>query len=306
MTRLRSRSSLIGRWKDRVDVHLEQLGELRPLPFGGLGVPVLDVPVTVAPDTDLDPGIHLRQAAFDPSELEFHVRLHREPDSTVEHNTLSTVFCCGAQGVAAQHVSGYFRHRMTYGERFRALRERSKRTSAEIARDLGATYANSIYGIEKSWRAPSVPTIAKHAIALQCQPWELLEGVETEHDLLRAIGTLPRHQRETALITLLANIASTKRGSARASGLERTPADSMDTRRASDLPDHRARDTTQREKEAMHAPSRVLEGKSSVPSEQAYVDKLRTEKRRQLVKGQSDLPRRVKPSARKRHRSGGR
>lgn len=81
---------------------------------------------------------------------------------------------------------------MTYGERFKALRHKHwKGKLLELAQRLGSGYPSSVTNIERSWRVPNVTTIAKHAHALGVSPWELLDGVETEYDVIRKLAQLP-------------------------------------------------------------------------------------------------------------------
>lgn len=76
-----------------------------------------------------------------------------------------------------------------YGQRFRELRkERWPGTVLELAHELEYTHPGSVYTIERSWRVPMLTTIDKHAAALGCAPWELLQKVETEYDLTLALA----------------------------------------------------------------------------------------------------------------------
>lgn len=79
-----------------------------------------------------------------------------------------------------------------YGARFKQIRkERWKGTVLQLAKKLGTDYPTSIYNIERAWRVPQLRTIQKHATALGCDPWELLQDVDTEYDRARALATLP-------------------------------------------------------------------------------------------------------------------
>lgn len=83
---------------------------------------------------------------------------------------------------------------MTYGERFRHIRLRIATNDDRVialARKLGKGYPSTVYNIEARWRPPNLKTIEKHAVALGCEPWDLLEGVETEYDLAKQIGKIP-------------------------------------------------------------------------------------------------------------------
>lgn len=98
--------------------------------------------------------------------------------------------------------------RKTYGQRFREIRRAKtgddKQTVVEIAQKLGRGYTSTVYNIERMWRVPNLPTLARHAEALGCQPWELLEGVVTEYDLIRELATLPPAQAAAEWRQLLA------------------------------------------------------------------------------------------------------
>lgn len=101
-----------------------------------------------------------------------------------------------------------------YGKRFRQLRKaRWKGTVLGLAKALGSEYPPTIYNIEKDWRVPSLTTLAKHASALGCQPWELLENVETDADRVRALARLPKLEAQRAWQALLDRYElSTRRG----------------------------------------------------------------------------------------------
>lgn len=82
---------------------------------------------------------------------------------------------------------------MTYGERFKELRAQLwDGTLMELAKRGGAGYLATIYNIERMWRVPTLPTIAKHAAMLGCEPWELLKNVDTEYDLARNLNKVTR------------------------------------------------------------------------------------------------------------------
>jgi transcriptional regulator with XRE-family HTH domain len=81
---------------------------------------------------------------------------------------------------------------LDYGARFKQIRKaRWNGTVLQLAKKLGTDYPSSIYHIERAWRVPQLRTIQKHATALGCDPWELLQDVETEYDRARALATLP-------------------------------------------------------------------------------------------------------------------
>lgn len=101
-----------------------------------------------------------------------------------------------------------------YGARFKQLRKtRWTGTVLALAKALDSDYATTVYNIEKDWRVPTLPTLGKHAKALGCQPWELLENVETEVDRVRALAHQPKADAWKGWLTLLARYeGSTRRG----------------------------------------------------------------------------------------------
>lgn len=101
-----------------------------------------------------------------------------------------------------------------YGQRFKQLRQdRWKDTVLALAKRMGSNYPATIYNIEKDWRVPSLITLDKHAHALGCQPWDLLENVETDADRVRALARLPKPEATKAWQALLDRYAvSTRRG----------------------------------------------------------------------------------------------
>lgn len=103
---------------------------------------------------------------------------------------------------------------VNYGARFKQLRKaRWTGTVLALAQKLGSEYAATIYNIEKDWRVPTLPTLGKHATALGCLPWELLENVETETDRVRALARLPKAEALRAWTALLERYdTSTSRG----------------------------------------------------------------------------------------------
>lgn len=93
---------------------------------------------------------------------------------------------------------------MTYGERFRYYRHKFwKGRLLELAQRLGSGYPSSVTNIERTWRVPNLPTLGKHAAALGCDPWDLLEGVETEYDSVRSLARLPAKTAEAKFQELL-------------------------------------------------------------------------------------------------------
>lgn len=113
---------------------------------------------------------------------------------------------------------------VTYGERFRQLRLRQgsgdEARVLDLALKLGKGYPSSVYNIEQRWRPPNLRTIEAHARALGCQPWELLEDVETEYDLARALSRLPARQALERWRDLVARTNERRPKKARAPGGE--------------------------------------------------------------------------------------
>jgi transcriptional regulator with XRE-family HTH domain len=102
-----------------------------------------------------------------------------------------------------------------YGRRFRELRkQRWRGTVLELAKRLGSPYPTTVYNIEREWRVPGLTTLEKHAAAIGCQPWELLEKVDTEFDRVRALERLAPEQALHEWRELLKRYRlSTRRGS---------------------------------------------------------------------------------------------
>lgn len=104
---------------------------------------------------------------------------------------------------------------VTYGERFRQLRHRLFKPPLrviDLARRLGKDHPQVIYGIEARWRVPNLDTIQEHAAALGVDPWELLEGVETEYDRARALNKLKPAEAKSAWTLLMRDYEASKRG----------------------------------------------------------------------------------------------
>lgn len=73
----------------------------------------------------------------------------------------------------------------TVGENFKRIREGKKITQESICEALKYQRPSNVSLLETSTRLPKPSTIKKMAAALGCEPWELLENVETPHDALR-------------------------------------------------------------------------------------------------------------------------
>lgn len=80
-----------------------------------------------------------------------------------------------------------------FGENVKRLRKRAGLTQEELAHRLGLARPGPVSLLEgkRKGKLPKPVTIRKWAKALGVEPWELLEGVETEYDRLR-IGSPSR------------------------------------------------------------------------------------------------------------------
>ncbi len=86
-------------------------------------------------------------------------------------------------------------------------------TVLSLAQRLGSAYPTTIYNIERTWQVPNLPVLGKHAAALGCHPWELLDGVETEYDMVRSFAKFPYEQAMREWHALLSRYAArTARG----------------------------------------------------------------------------------------------
>lgn len=80
-----------------------------------------------------------------------------------------------------------------YGDRFRELRERAglSQEQAAVELKLKKPRGSSVSNIElRSTHPPAPRTLERHAAALRCQPWELLAGVASKIDRMRAPSAL--------------------------------------------------------------------------------------------------------------------
>lgn len=81
----------------------------------------------------------------------------------------------------------------TYGQRFQIVRmgkdwapgKKPRLTQRKVAEALGYVLPAPVSPLEKLKRLPKPQTIQEHAVALKCEPWELLLGVPTVYDELR-------------------------------------------------------------------------------------------------------------------------
>ena len=97
--------------------------------------------------------------------------------------------------IAESVVSAYPVPVASFGENLRALRERAHMTQEDVMRALGLKRSAPV-SLMEAMRGSKVPrprTIEKVAVAVKAEPWELLEGVETELDQLRNRRDLLRH-----------------------------------------------------------------------------------------------------------------
>lgn len=85
----------------------------------------------------------------------------------------------------------------------------------------GKGYPATVYNIERQWRVPMLLTIAKHAKALGCAPWELLHDVDTEYDRVKALALLPPEQAVTKWESLVAKYRKTTVRGSRGKGKPR-------------------------------------------------------------------------------------
>lgn len=73
-----------------------------------------------------------------------------------------------------------------YWENFRDVREAKGLSQELVAERLGITRQGNLPTRElHDKRTPKPATIKRHAAALECQTWQLLDGVETVYDQLR-------------------------------------------------------------------------------------------------------------------------
>src|SRR4051812_34334060 len=76
----------------------------------------------------------------------------------------------------------------TFGERFKQLREARGLTQETVAARMKLKKPTPISLLEgpRKHVVPKPATIRRHAAALEVEPWELLDGVQTEYDRLRS------------------------------------------------------------------------------------------------------------------------
>jgi transcriptional regulator with XRE-family HTH domain len=73
----------------------------------------------------------------------------------------------------------------TVGENFRRIRKDKKIKQEQIYKRLGFQRPSNVSLLESSLRLPKPRTIRRMAAVLECETWELLDGVETPYDELR-------------------------------------------------------------------------------------------------------------------------
>lgn len=90
---------------------------------------------------------------------------------------------------------------MLFGDNVKRLRLRlaaklgRRITQEEVSKRMAKSGRNSqvsSFEVARKHLVPEPKTIVRLAAALECEPWELLEGVETEYDRLRRRSDLPR------------------------------------------------------------------------------------------------------------------
>jgi transcriptional regulator with XRE-family HTH domain len=79
----------------------------------------------------------------------------------------------------------------TFGENLKRARERRGVTQEDLARRVGFRRQSRVSTLENSSIVPRAETVVKFAKALDVEPRELLDAVETDYDRLR--NGLPLH-----------------------------------------------------------------------------------------------------------------
>ena len=131
---------------------------------------------------------------------------------------------------------------MKYGERFKLFRDRANMSQEDVARALKVKHdrGSSVSNIERLAFAPALAsTVTRHAAALGCEPWQLLAGVATRFDQLRArtplsdeewsalawgLALLTGQPRRLALEGIQSFVERLPPGEAPPQALQRTPA----------------------------------------------------------------------------------
>jgi transcriptional regulator with XRE-family HTH domain len=87
----------------------------------------------------------------------------------------------------------------TFGENLRRIRKSRRLTQEELAERLGLKGTTPVSLWESRAAIPRPETVVRIAQALACQPSELLQGVETPYDRLRAGKSLDGSRRRSRL-----------------------------------------------------------------------------------------------------------
>jgi hypothetical protein len=175
-----------------------------------IGVAVFDFPVAIEADAGSRRCLHLRKPMLSTKHPKA-IRLPARPslhgsDSSAICTTVSKTIFCSMQTIAGIDVAGYLLL-VTYGERFRELRKLYwKKPIVKLAQALGSDHSATVYNIEKQWRPPKLATIARHAKAIGCEPWELLRDVETEFDLAKKLIDVEKTQAARQWAALVAKV----------------------------------------------------------------------------------------------------
>ena len=121
----------------------------------------------------------------------------------MEYNILVNRIFYIPQDIGTKQLSAYnWAVLVKYGDRFRELRERADLSQGDVAEKLGLEKGrgSSVSNIERYVSPPARrSTLTKHAAALGCEPWELLAGVATHFDRLRAPTPLPDEELNALL-----------------------------------------------------------------------------------------------------------
>lgn len=114
--------------------------------------------------------------------------------------------------------------RGSYGENLKRARERlsvrlgRKITQEEIAERRGNKRQGNLPAREKKPDVPRPETIIRDARAFECEPWELLDGIEFSYDELRR---QPGETKETQSVTPGAPFQKSDEKTDRRSGTDR-------------------------------------------------------------------------------------
>jgi transcriptional regulator with XRE-family HTH domain len=87
-----------------------------------------------------------------------------------------------------KELIAYHRAVRRFGENVKTIRERRGLSQEQVAERLGLKRQANLPRLENGNEIPSPARILALAVALECEPGELLEDVETEYDKLRKRG----------------------------------------------------------------------------------------------------------------------